>query len=1323
MINDYSYFPLTYPQKNIYKTEITYPGTPIGLITATMRIVDDNIDFGKMEKALNLIIEHNDSMRIRIKIIDREPRQYFSEYKYEKYEIIDLRNQPIEKLYAFDKEQTKTPIELVESQLYKFTLLWLSDNEFAVFLKIHHLISDGWATVRIGNYILDYYEKLQQGIEINFENIPSYSEYILDEAEYLSGEVLQKDKQFWDNRFRDVKEPLMIKPRKSSLVGIEATRKTFTLPDRLVLKLRQYCKDTRTSIFGVILSAFGIYLHRTTHRQDITIGTLVLNRSNRRQKNTVGMFISTVPIKVEFEGEMNFTEFNKMITREWMAVLKHQRYPFELLLKDVREKNKDVKDLFDIVFSYQNASFTENTSSKDRTSRWHFNHSQIESLTIHVHDRDDVGKLLLDYDYLSSLFDKKEIDFIHDNFIRILWHALDDPIKHMSYLELISEDEKKKILYDFNSKVVEFDTELTLVDLFLKQVSRTPDKIALICGDEKVTYAEFNEMSNSLANELCGEGLKPDDIVCLIIDKSIEMMVAIFAILKSGAAYLAIDGDFPAERKKYLFSDSSSKLLITTDEHAKSTEFDGKVISLTKHDFNINTHNPDVDVKAADLAYVIYTSGTTGEPKGVMIEHKSVVNYVYGFLDEFKYTGKERVIVHSSYTYDGFVEEIYPGLSSGATLVIANKYGARDMKSMAEVMRKNKVSEIGLTPLVLGELNKMNNFPSMKRYLVGGDVLKYEYMNNLIENAEIHNTYGPTEATVCAAFHKCGKTIKENIPIGRPIANYKIYILDAKLSLVPIGVPGELYISGPGLSRGYLNDQELTDATFIDNPFLPGEKMYRTKDLARWYPMGEVEYMGRADRQVKIRGMRVELGEIESKLLKHQSIHTAVVMSKVNENNKKLLCAYYESETPVSVHEVREHLRSELASHMIPSYYLEMKKIPLSASGKVNYNALPGLDSMILNEENEYIAPTNEIELRLIKLIEDLLKVTKVGIKDNYFELGGDSLDITNLVYSIIDEFSVDVPLEGVFKAPTIKDIAQLIQNTDKNITERKLNKESNLILLNRDGISGKNLFFIHDGIGGVGAYVALCEYMKEFNVWGLRAQESTKLHPKNITVEEIARDYIVQIMDGCDPPYNIAGWCIGGTIAYEMVRQMENMGVEVNSPLIIDTIPPMKWENENRFSLSSELEFMEDKLTIKEAYANTENVKSVKELWEKIVSNIESSDIKVKIVSEFAKKVPKDILGYLKGFGNLSANEIFSFINQLRTFHIARAFYIPIEKIKSDIIFIGAEKGSVAENEKDWDKYTDGEVIYDTIDGNHYSMMKMPTADKLIETIKGWAI
>ena len=1282
MANDYSYYPLTYPQRNIYKTEITYPGTPIGIITATMRIVDDDIDFDKMEKALNMIIEHNDSLRIRIKLIDREPRQYFSEYEYEKYEVIDLRGQPIQKLYEFDSGQTALPMPLYDSQLYKFTLIWIKDNEFAVFLKIHHLISDGWSTVRIGNYILDYYEKLQKGVPIDFDNTPSYKEYISSESEYLTGAAFGKDREFWSTKFDESHEPSIIKPRKSNLVGIEAQRKTFVLPDRLVAQLRQYCKDTRTSIFGVILSAFAVYLNRTTHRNDITIGTLVLNRSSRRQKNTVGMFISTVPIKVEFESDTNFTDFNKLLTREWMAVLKHQRYPFEMLLKDVREKTSSPKDLFDIVFSYQNASFTENTSSKERTSRWHFNHAQKESLTIHVHDRDDVGKLLLDYDFLKNLFYEKEIEFIHDNFIRILWHALDNPVKPMSDLELISEAEKRRILFDFNSKTVDYPQSQTLIDLFEEQAIQVPDNIAVIHEDRQVTYAELDKMVNSLANRLVAEGIKSEDIVSLMIDKSIEMVAAIFAILKAGGAYLAVDGDFPQERKKYLFSDSGSKILITTDEYAETSGFEGKIISLSGHDFTVDTKRPAKEINSSDLAYVIYTSGTTGEPKGVMVEHKSVVNYVYSFLDEFKYTGNERVLQQSFYSFDAFVEEVYPTLSSGACLVVAGKNGSRDIEKLADTINKNNVTLISVSPLVLNELNKMDCFDSVKTYISGGDVLKYEYIDNLIEKADVYNTYGPTETTVCATYHKCEKKVVANIPIGSPISNYKMYILDKNLSLLPIGVTGEIYISGPGLARGYLNHPELTEKAFIENPYLPGEKMYKTNDIGRWFPMGEIEFMGRSDSQIKIRGMRIELAEIESQMLRHESIKAAVVIAKDVEG-RKMLCSYYEATDSVGVQDLRSFLRSKLPRHMIPSYYLQMERLPLTTSGKVNTKALPGIAGMVLNEENEFVAPKDEIEEKTIDILKGILKAKKISMKDNFFDLGGDSLSLNTLVFDLIDAFEVDIPLDFVFRANDIQEIADYIKKNTDSVEEKK--HEKNLMLIRKGDPGGKDIFFIHDGIGGIGAYFDIAQNLKEYNIWGIRVDNHLTVCPQNVKIEEVAASYVQQIVKESDPPYNIAGWCIGGTIAFEIVKQLEELGHKVDSLFIIDSIPPLIWEDAAEFSAQGEKRFIKENIKYADTIKDFVQEDSMLEIWEKTVENIERSPFKMEIVRSFVSIIPDDIKQYLKEYGNSETKDIFIFINRVRTFHIARALYFPEGKIRSDITYLGANANSVCVDNSIW--------------------------------------
>ncbi|MCK5129645.1 MAG: amino acid adenylation domain-containing protein [Clostridiales bacterium] len=1317
MTRDYSYYPLTYPQQNIFKTETAYPGTTIGLITATMRIKDDELDIELADKAINLIIEHNDSLRARITMINREPRQYFTDYKYKKLEVVDLIGKPIQELYDFDLSQTKTPFQLMDNQLYKFVLLKINKNEFAVFLKIHHLISDGWSTVRIGNYILDYYEKLQNGIEIDFEKTPSYNEYIVTESQYLSGNLFQKDKEFWAKKFENINEPSIIKPRKSSLVRIDAKRRTFVLPKKLVSLLRQYCKETRTSIFAVIMSSFAIYLNRTTHKNNISIGTLVLNRSTRRQKNTVGMFISTVPICVEFESDMNFIEFNKALTREWMMVLKHQKYPFEYLLKDVREMHQGVKDLFDIVFSYQNASFTENTSSKEHTSRWHFNAAQRESLAVHIHDRDDIGSLLLDYDYLIDLFYEKEIDFLHDNFIRILWHALDNPQKSMNNLELISDLEKNRILYEFNSKTVDYDKSNTIVDILQNQAQKTPQKIALIQEQQQMTYEELNKNANIVAHELIKYSVKKDDIISVIIEKSVGMIAAIFGILKSGGAYLAIENDFPKDRKKYLLEDSKSKILITSKALLGETKFDGKVLIIEELLEDVkNNKNPNIEISPNDLAYVMYTSGTTGKPKGVMIEHKSVVNYVYGFQEEFQYTGDEVVLEQSSYSFDAFVEEVYPTLAVGATLVLANKYGAKDMNKLAESIANNNVTVVSVSPLVLNELNKMGSFDSIKTYISGGDVLKYEYMNHLIKKAKVYNTYGPTETTVCATYHQCDDIVKDNIPIGKPVANYKTYILDKNLNLLPIGVSGELYISGPGLARGYLNNPKLTKQFFIDNPYLPGEKMYKTNDIARWYPMGEIGYIGRVDRQVKIRGIRIELGEIESRLIKHPKIKSAVVIDREDED-KRFLCAYYTVKEPISIQDIREYLRKQLPSYMVPSYFLEMKKIPLAESGKVNSNALPELKNMILNEENDYVAPKSDVEKRLVNIVEKVLSLKKIGMNDNYFDLGGDSLSLTTLTYEIIDEFDVDVSLEKLFRANTLKEIVEAILTSAK-VTEAE-SKDRNIVHMHKEADENKNIFFVHDGIGGIGAYLDLCDKFSGYNTWGIRAQSSNQITPKNLTIEEIASSYVMQILDVCNGPYNIAGWCIGGTIAFEIVRQLENKGKKINSLIIMDAIGPKVWENEKRFSIESEKLFISENLKYNKFVEKKHNYTSMGQLWEEVAWDIDHSILKDSIIDDFMTRVPEDIVNYMSGYGSSPIKEMFAFVNVIRTYHIARAFYFPIEKIRTDIHYIQATSNSVVKSPHIWEDYTNGKAHYTKVEGDHYTMLKLNKAKHIAEVIR----
>ncbi len=1304
MKSDYSFYPLTYPQKNIYQTEVTYPGTSIGTISATLRIKEKNIDPNQLNEALNLIIKTNDGMRCRIKMIDREPRQYFVNYEYEQFDILDFTNKPIDELFEYDKIETQKPFNLIDSKLYYFSIIKISDDECAIFSKVHHIINDAWAIVRVGNLVLDYYEKLKHGEDIDTSDVPSYIDYIKDEMNYLSSERVEVDSKFWDTRLDTFPNNVTLKQRKSRITNIKSRRKTYLLPEKLSKHLRQYCKDTRTSIFAVILSAFSIYLKRTTHQNNMVIGTPVLNRSSRRQKKTLGMFISTVPLFIDLHDDDNFLEFNKKLTREWMSVLKHQRYPFELLLKRARDRYKDLKDLFDVVISYQNASFTENQSSTNHKSRWHFNECQLESLSIHINDREGEGILVLDYDYLDDLFYEKEIDFLHDNFIRVLWHALDNPSREMSKLELISEDEKQKMLHEFNSKTVEYDKTLTLVDLFKAQVKKTPDKTAIISGSEMITYDKLDKMSDVLAAELFDKGIKEEDIVCLMIDKSVDMIVSILSVLKAGGGYLAIECDLPDERKKYILNDSKVKYLITKNCNEPYSKFEGEVIKIEEVDFAQQPKNIEYKLNAKNIAYIMYTSGTTGQPKGVVIEHKSVVNYVHAFLDEFKYDGSEKVLQQSSYLFDAFVEEVYPTLSAGATLVLSNKYGAKDMVGLAETIKEHEVSVISVSPLVLNELNKINDFSSVKTFISGGDVLKHEYFCNLIENADVYNTYGPTETTVCATYHKCEKEKKENIPIGKPIANYKIYILDSNLNLVPIGTCGELYISGVGLAREYINKPDITDDVFIDNPFEEGERLYRTKDAARWYPMGEIEYMGRTDRQVKIRGVRIELGEIESEMLKIEGIGTAVVIDRIISDDKKKLCAFYQKSGDISVSQVRDRLRKVLPSYMIPSYFLDMEKMPLTPGGKVNTELLPPVERMILSEENEYVAPANETERNLTGIIESLLKVERVGMNDNYFELGGDSLDLTTLAFQIADEFNVDIPLEKLFMSVNIKEIAEYVIAAAPK--DEKTQYADNVFLLHK-GNHDNNIFFIHDGIGGIGAYVEVGNMLKSYNVWGIRSDIPQALEPQILSIEDMGKRYTKEIIKVADEPYNIAGWCIGGTIAYEVHRQLQLMGKRTGSLTLIDTIGPKKWYGETELSLAEEKEFVSNNLGYDIKSELIKSSSSIKELWENVVCDIEKSQNKKNIIRDFIYKVPDDIVNYLDDYHESPVKDIFTFINVVRSFHIARVMYFPQSKIEGDVCFIQAKENSIESDSSIWDEYVKGEVVNTTVRGDHYTILK----------------
>ncbi|MDD4494335.1 MAG: amino acid adenylation domain-containing protein [Eubacteriales bacterium] len=1032
--NQIELLPLTHPQKGIWYTESLYPNSRINSIAGTLKIRSD-LNSALMEKAYNLLIKTSDAFRIRIIHTENGPGQYISNYEYEKLDIFDFSKKGQEEFFKFESELTSTPFTLESSRLYYFALIKTNDDECGLYIKLHHAISDAWSIVQAANCLMEYYYKLSDDVNFAPENNNSYVDYIEYEKEYKKSDRFDKDRQFWLETFESQPEHTGLKVRKSNRKSIDASRVSFALPPKLCNKIKEYCSETKSSIFGIFLAALAIYINRVTDKRTLVFGIPVLNRSNAKQKSTAGMFISTVPIKIEFEEDISYKEFFEKISLQWLRVLKHQRYPYDLLLEELRRKFGSTENLFDIVLSYQNVKIVQDYQDK-RTARWHFSGQQVEQLYIHINDRENDGNIILNYDYLKDLFYKKEIEFVHDHLIRILWHAIDNPSRKVSEIEMISEKEKNKIIHVFNKTETDYPYT-TIHQLFEEQVRKTPDRTALIFENKELTFFELNRRANILAAVLREKGVKPDDVVGIMVRRSLEMIIGILGILKAGGAYLPIDPNYPPERIEYMLQNSNAKILLTKRSNIIKANSNCDTLDIFSKDLYQDPGDNLINVnKPSDLINIIYTSGSTGMPKGVMIEHRNMSNMIKGITDKIDYDINKTIISVTTISFDIFAAETLLPLTRGMKVVIANEQEQNFPKDFSEAISRNNVDIVQTTPsrmqILISDNGYLEPFKNLTDIILAGEAFPRNLYIKLrqISDAEIYNLYGPTETTVYSTLKKLENA--DDINIGSPIANTQCYILDSNKKSVPISTRGELYIGGEGLARGYLNRPDLTEERFVTNPLNENEKIYKTGDLARWYPRGEIEYLGRIDFQVKIRGIRIELGEIENSLLTYDGIEKALVIAIEEENGKQYLCAYIQTSKEFKNFELKRYLSKRLPEAMIPSYYVFMDKLPLTPNGKIDRRALPKPDTSS-NLNQGYDAPANETEAALSNIWSEVLNEAQVGVNHSFGDLGVDSLDAIKIITKIHKAFNVQLTMDSIYEMQTIRTISDYISRAQRS--------------------------------------------------------------------------------------------------------------------------------------------------------------------------------------------------------------------------------------------------------------------------------------------------
>ncbi len=1031
-------YPLSHPQRRIWYSEKLHPGTSMWNIAGTLKI-KGKLNLEYIEKAVLAFIEKNDTIRLRITEVNGVPFQYIAPFTDQRIDVIDFSSSGLRQLFEWDQAQTAAPMTMLDSCLYYFAIIKLPGGKGALYAKVHHIMSDGFSLVLASGIVIDNYRALLSGEPLNQDPPGSYIDYIHNERKYLESKRFVMDRQFWNRRFESPPEPTVLKEKKETYYGTRARRKAFMLQPKLSEQIRAYCRQTNKSIFTFFMSALSAYIFRVTGKRDIVVGAPVVNRTTQESKTSIGMYVSTVPVRIEIDENLPFDRFMQTVSNAWMSVLKHQKYPYNLLLQDLRKTHKGLESLYDITLSYQNAMFDKKTRAFTEEGRWHFSGHQVTSLSIHVDDHEGEGRFIMDYDHHVPLFSLKEIEYIHEHMFCIINDVLAYPKKNLARLNMLTVEEADRILNRFNDTKTEFPEGKSLADLWKAQVMRSPGAVAVIAGESSLTYAKLDARAGALARRLRAMGLGPDSIVGVMVDRSLDLPVCILGVLKAGCAFLPINPELPAERVSYMLEDCGARALLLSERLLDRFRQDLSIEILTTDTIRgLKGTSPKVRIKPEDLAYVIYTSGSTGMPKGVAIEHRSIVHFLYSLCSIMDFSPGNRVLCAASISFDLFIMESLPTLVSGATLVLAAEHETSIPRKLARLLEKNKVNKLMFTPsrmqLLLSDELARKCLPHVREIMLGGDVLSDALLRKIkaCTGARILNFYGPTEITIAATCKDL--TDSRSVNIGKPMPNTKIYILDAHKNPVPIGVYGELYISGRGLARGYVNRPELTAAAFVDNPFAPGEKMYRTGDLARWYPLGDIEFLGRVDQQVKIRGYRIELGEIENRLSQVQGVRScAVVDRRADENGRKYLCAYICGSDLPTRSQLITVLSRDLPGYMIPSYFVVLDELPLNFSGKLDKKRLPDpLKHAITTVVDDFDPPATETEKALASIWSRILKVHPIGRNDSFFDIGGDSLSIVAAMGEVQNTFHVDISLEDMYRAPSLKACAECIDSADK---------------------------------------------------------------------------------------------------------------------------------------------------------------------------------------------------------------------------------------------------------------------------------------------------
>ena len=1033
-------FKLTNPQKNIWNMEFYYSDTNICNICAS-GLIKENINIDLLKKAVNMVVRNNDSFRIQLTLENSNPMQYLVAYEPFDMDVVNVSS--MEDFRDLENSMVKEKFTLLNSPLFKFKLALFPNGYAAVILNIHHIISDSWSLGITIKEIVNIYHSLIKKEEYVSPTF-SYIDFINSEKNYEDSKKYLKDKEFWKNYLSDFSNVVSIPSisRKTNNISTsrKASRSTYYIDSNLMSKINEYCKSNKLSVYSFFMSVISVFVANSTNSDDFAIGTPILNRTNYKEKNSTGVFISTVPFRTHILPDTSFLDFAIKSNIDIMSIFRHQKYSYTNIIENVRKQNDAISNLYNISVSYQITKASEDVN--DYETNWFFTGTGIDELSISLYDINDTGTLRIDYDYLIDKYSEDEIKSWHLRILKIISQVINDKSILIKDVEYIADEEKSHILNDFNNHTLDCPFDSNIVKIFEDMVYKYPNENALIYNDKVYTYKELNSIVNKFARYLLSIGAKSKDIIGVYMNKTDFFIISILAIQKIGGAYLPMHPDYPIERVSYILNDSNSKLLISDNNNIDVNNIN--IINPSKVNLDsFDNANLNINISSDDLCYVIYTSGSTGKPKGVMLTHKNLINFVYVFNDCFKnkFSPKDNCLSLTNISFDVSVAEIYTPLCFGATLVLYPKNTLTDIKVLVDILEKENITFLYIPPNVLDDVytfvKTSNKKFGVNKMLVGVEAIKNSTLNHFIDlnpNIEIINGYGPTEATICSTFYpyKYNKNETNIVPIGYPLKNNNIFILNFLNNLQPIGFPGEICITGKNVSKGYLNNPEKTKESFITIPSLSKDLIYKTGDIGYWNKAGFLSFVGRNDSQIKHRGHRIELSEINNCIKDIENVTNSVTIFK-EVHNVPAICSYVSTSSPVVTPDfIKNKLSEVLPYYMIPNHIIVLDKLPITANGKIDRKNLPYIDI----EPVKYVKPSTLTEIKLHNILCNLLNVDKISIYDDFFELGLDSLLTIRLSLNIYYDFKINLNVATLYKNNNIHKLANLLDKQTVSDTD-----------------------------------------------------------------------------------------------------------------------------------------------------------------------------------------------------------------------------------------------------------------------------------------------